>query len=92
MTRRPTPEEHADHDRDLRKHDDPSARMRFILVECKAPLIYLPPYRQWRATHVKPDGNPIDLFFWALDVDRARQHVRDRFPETVFSDDRELED
>jgi len=26
MTRRATPEEHADHDRDLRKHDEPPTK------------------------------------------------------------------
>jgi hypothetical protein len=63
--------------------------MRFIVVEIKAPLIDLGPnFRQWRATHVKDDGNPIDVWFWAADLAGAKQHVRDKYPDATFSDER----
>jgi len=61
MTRRATPEEHADHDRDLRKHDDTPVKTRGQLayeIDCEREPTYhdettrktwaeLPGYARW---------------------------------------------
>jgi hypothetical protein len=62
--------------------------MRFIIVEVKGLVVDLGSnFRQWRATHVKADGNAIDMFYWAPGLDGAKHHVRDKYPHATFSDE-----
>jgi hypothetical protein len=58
--------------------------VRFILVKCACER-FLPFLKQWRATHVKDDGDPIDMFFYAPDEEQAKAQVRRHFPEAHFS-------
>jgi hypothetical protein len=58
--------------------------MRFTLEEFKKRAIDLGSnFRQWRATHVMPDGRSIQLYYWAADLVGAKQIVRNRDDSTV---------
>lgn len=60
---------------------------RFILVQCvrdAAAIDFGMP--QWRATSATV-ASAVDLFFFAEDVARAKQHVRRMFPGASFSDE-----
>ena len=62
--------------------------MRFTLEEFKKRAIDLGSnFRQWRATHVVPDGRSIQLYYWAADLVGAKQIVRNRYPSATFSDE-----
>lgn len=49
MTRRASPEEHADHDRDMRKHDDTPAQRRIkpICPRCGSSDVKSDAYAEW---------------------------------------------
>jgi|EndMetStandDraft_7_1072992.scaffolds.fasta_scaffold1604739_2 hypothetical protein len=53
--------------------------MRFILVQVQWPALF--PGKEWRAT-----SETDDIFFSAPDVDAARAHVRQRYPNATFTD------
>jgi hypothetical protein len=59
--------------------------MIFILVEVVEPINAFAGYRKWRATHVKPDGNAIDIFFWARNETDAQEHIRKHYPSATFT-------
>ena len=60
--------------------------MRFVLVQCKGgeERWGIPQFRATCATEKKT----IDVFFFAFDVDAAKRHVRARYPDAYFSDER----
>jgi hypothetical protein len=56
--------------------------MRFVLVECRGSNWLVP---QWRAT-CATEEKTVDIFFFETNVERAREHVRRRYPNATFSD------
>jgi hypothetical protein len=44
-----------------------------------------PGFGKWRATHNKPDGGILNVFFWAEDRALAEDFIRQRYPLAVFS-------
>lgn len=63
---------------------------RFVLVQCAVDDRFPPEVfgRLWRATWAGRGCTvTIDVFFYAHDIIAAKKHVRDRFPDAIFTDE-----